>query len=74
MRYLRDDDCKEYCDYYGVCMKFGKLYREGCVLDGEGLVKGYPKDAQERDRRIARLREKLAEENERLALEGKVVR
>lgn len=68
MRYLRDDDCKEYCEYYPVCVKFGKLYREGCVLDGEGFPKRYPKDAQERDRRISRLREKLTEENESLAL------
>jgi len=68
MRYLRDDDCKEYCEYYPVCVKFGKLYREGCVLDGEGFQKGCPKDAQERDRRISQLREKLTKENESLAL------
>jgi len=45
MRYLSDEDCEEYCDYYPVCVKFGKLEREGCVLDGEGFPKGYPKDA-----------------------------
>ena len=66
MRYLSDEDCEEYCNYYPVCVKFGKLEREGCVLNGEGFPKGYPKDAQERDKRISRLREKLAEENERL--------
>ena len=62
MRYLSEDDCKEYCDYYPVCVKFGKLYRDGCVLDGEGFQKGFPKDVGERDSRIARLREKLAQE------------
>ena len=62
MRYLEENDCREYCDYYPVCVKFGKLYREGCVLDGEGFQKGHPKDVQERDRRIARLLENLAEE------------
>lgn len=62
MRYLEEKDCKEYCDYYPVCVKFGKLYRDGCVLDGEGFKTGFPKDARERASRIARLREKLAEE------------
>ena len=64
MRYLRNDDCEKYCGYYPVCVKFGKLYREGCILDGEGFPKRYPKDAQEREQRISRLLEKLAEENE----------
>jgi len=53
MRYLKDDDCEEFCDYYPVCVKFGKLDREGCVLDGEGFPKRYPKDAQERAKNIS---------------------
>lgn len=63
MRYLEDHDCNEYCGYYPVCVKFGKLYLEGCVLDGEGFQRRYPKDAQEREQRIARLLEKLKAED-----------
>ncbi len=67
MKYLRDDDCKEYCDYYPVCVKFGKLYREGCVLDGEELPEKYPENTQEREQRLSLLQGKLAKENEILS-------
>ncbi len=64
MRYLEESDCKKYCEYHPVCAKFGKLYREGCVLDTDGFQMGHSKDAQERDRRITRLIEKLADSEE----------
>ena len=64
MRYLEESDCKGYCDYYPVCVKFGKVYREGCVLDGERFQVGVPKDPQVRRQIIARLQQKLAEEKD----------
>jgi len=60
MKFLAEEDCMAYCDYNQVCVKFGKVYRDGCVLDGEGYAEGIPADEQERESRIARLLEKLA--------------
>lgn len=61
MRYLPEEDCREHCDYHQVCIRFGKLYRDGCVLDGEGYEEGSPDVLEERENRIKRLQQKIAE-------------
>ncbi|HBX24551.1 MAG TPA: hypothetical protein DEF34_13110 [Desulfotomaculum sp.] len=61
MKYLLEEDCREHCDYHQVCVKYGKLYRDGCVLDGEDYEEGSPGDAKEREKRIKRLHTKLTE-------------
>jgi len=61
MKYLLEEDCLKYCDYHQVCVKYGKLYRDGCLLDGEDFEEGSPDDSQERENRIKRLQIKLTE-------------
>ncbi|MFZ5643957.1 MAG: hypothetical protein ACOY46_10235 [Bacillota bacterium] len=61
MKYLLEEDCIKYCDYNQVCVKYGKLYRDGCVLDGEDFEEGSPKSSEERENRINRLIKKLSE-------------
>lgn len=61
MIFLAEDDCREYCDFHQVCAKFGKVYRDGCILDGEGYREGMPGNPEEREVRICRLKQKLAE-------------
>jgi hypothetical protein len=61
MRYLLDEDCINHCDYHQVCIKYGKLYRDGCILDGEGYAVCSPASKEEREGRLARLHEKMAD-------------
>lgn len=61
MKFLAEEDCREHCDFHQVCVKSGKLYRDGCVLEGEGFREGIPEDGAEREERIARLKKKLVE-------------
>jgi len=61
MKFLLEDDCRQHCDLHQVCVKFGKLYRDGCILDGEGYPEACPADGVEREERISRLKKKLAD-------------